>query len=217
MPGASLGALTAVGGLVEAPLADTNTPYTLQYNVTVQRELPGAVLLEVAYVGNRGRQLSRGGEGGYTLNQVDPKYLSLGSGLNDLVDNPFYKAAASGVLVAQKVSRAQLLRPYPQFDAIHPLFFQGATSDYNSLQVSFSHRFSKGLVFDGNYTWAKAIDEGTSYQELRLQFRAEAFNAFSRVRFSSPNTDVNAGANFGRVTSQSNDPRQLQFGLKLLW
>jgi hypothetical protein len=54
-------------------------------------------------------------------------------------------------------------------------------------------------------------------EKLRLQFRAEAFNAFNRVRFSSPNTDVNAGANFGRVTSQSNDPRQLQFGLKLLW
>jgi hypothetical protein len=363
VPGAAQGALTAIGGLVEAPLASTNTPYTLQYNVTVQRELPGTLLLEVAYVGNRGRQLSRGGEGGYTLNQVDPKYLSLGGGLNDLVDNPFYSVAPTGVLVAPKVSRAQLLRPYPQFDAIHPLFFQGATSDYNSLQVSFSRRFSRGLVFDGNYTWARAIDEGTSYQDsyntrasravssvdvphrlifsgvyelplgrgrtfgkdmsrpldlliggwqvngflsvqsgsplgisarnttglfteafrangnggspaisgdahdrlnrwfdtsvfsqpapftfgnlsplianlrnhyinnsdlslfkqftitekLRAQFRAEAFNAFNRVRFSSPNTDVNGGANFGKVTTQANDPRQLQFGLKLLW
>ncbi len=54
-------------------------------------------------------------------------------------------------------------------------------------------------------------------ERLRLQFRAEAFNAFNRVRFGSPNTNVNGGANFGRVTTQANDPRQLQFGLKLLF
>jgi hypothetical protein len=50
-----------------------------------------------------------------------------------------------------------------------------------------------------------------------VQFRAEAFNALNRVRFGSPNTNVNGGANFGRVTTQSNSPRQLQFGLKLIF
>ena len=54
-------------------------------------------------------------------------------------------------------------------------------------------------------------------EKLKLQFRAEAFNAMNRVRFGSPNTSVTGGANFGRVTSQSNDPRQMQFGLKLIW
>jgi len=28
---------------------------------------------------------------------------------------------------------------------------------------------------------------------------------------------ANGGANFGKVTAQSNDPRQLQLGLKLPW
>jgi len=54
-------------------------------------------------------------------------------------------------------------------------------------------------------------------ESIKLQFRAEAFNAFNTVRFSGPNTDVNGGASFGRVTSQSNHPRQIQFGLKLVW
>lgn len=54
-------------------------------------------------------------------------------------------------------------------------------------------------------------------EKLKLQFRAEAFNSLNRVRFSGPNTNVTAGANFGRVTAQSNDPRQLQFGMKLIW
>ena len=362
VPGASQGALTAIGSNLDAPLSNTNTPYTLQYNLTVQRELPGAVLLEAAFVGNRGRQLSRGGEGGFTLNQIDPRFLTLGNQLNQLVDNPFF-GQAGGVLANRQVSRAQLLRPYPQFGAIYPLFSQGATSDYTSLQTTFSKRFAKGMVFEGSYVWAKAMDDGTSHQDstnykesravssvdvphrlifsgvyelplgrgrqfgsgmsrwvealvgglqvngivniqsgsalgisanntaglfteairannngtsatlnvdahqrlarwfdtsvfsqpapftlgnmsplvsnlrnhhinnvdmsvfkqfqilekLRLQFRAEAFNAMNRVRFGSPNTSVTGGANFGLVTSQSNDPRQMQFGLKLIW
>ncbi len=362
VPGSSLGALTAIGSNLDAPLNNTNTPYTLQYNFTIQRELPGAMLLEAAYVGNRGRQLSRGGEGGFSLNQVDPKNLSLGNALNQLVDNPFF-GFGSGILANRQVSRAQLLRPYPQFGAIYPIFSQGATSDYNSLQVSFNKRYGRGIQFQGNYVWAKAMDTGTSYQNsydvlgsrgvssvdiphrlvfsglfeipvgrgrhfggnmarvldaavggwqvntywtlqsgnplgiganntagifteairantngnkarldidahqrldrwfdtsvfsqpapftlgslsplisdlrnhhtnnvdlsvfkrfavterVQLQFRAEAFNAFNRVRFSSPNTNVTGGANFGRVTGQANDPRQLQFGLKLLF
>lgn len=34
VPGASLGALTAIGSNLDAPLSDTNTPYTIQYNLT---------------------------------------------------------------------------------------------------------------------------------------------------------------------------------------
>jgi len=41
-------------------------------------------------------------------------------------------------------------------------------------------------------------------------------NAFNRVQFSSPNTSVTS-TSFGRVTAQANTPRQVQFGLKLIW
>ena len=49
-----------------------------------------------------------------------------------------------------------------------------------------------------------------------LQFRNEFLNAFNTVRFSGPNTSVNSNQ-FGVISSQANSPRQLQFGLKLLW
>jgi hypothetical protein len=50
----------------------------------------------------------------------------------------------------------------------------------------------------------------------RLQFRVEALNAFNRVQFSAPNTSVTS-ASFGVITGQANAPRQLQFGVKMLW
>ena len=53
-------------------------------------------------------------------------------------------------------------------------------------------------------------------ERLRVQFRVEALNAFNTPRFGGPNTSVTS-TTFGVITSQANSPRQLQFGLKLLW
>jgi hypothetical protein len=53
-------------------------------------------------------------------------------------------------------------------------------------------------------------------ESLRVQFRAEFLNAFNRVLFSGPNTSVTS-TSFGVIGSQANSPRQLQFGLKILF
>lgn len=53
-------------------------------------------------------------------------------------------------------------------------------------------------------------------ERLNVQFRAEAFNAFNHVQFGNPDTGV-TDPGFGSITSQSNLPRQIQFGLKLLF
>ncbi|MDQ3441361.1 MAG: hypothetical protein M3478_13530, partial [Planctomycetota bacterium] len=164
VPGASDGLLTAIGGRVEAPLRDTTAPYVWQWNATVQRELPWNVLIEAAYVGNRGRELSLGGEGGYTLNQLDPTTLSMGSALNQLVPNPFYGYVPTGPLSQPTVARGQLLRPYPQFGDVIPLFYQGARSSYDAFQMTFSRRFAGGLGFEGSYVASKSMDSGQSYQ-----------------------------------------------------
>src|ERR1035437_3241706 len=137
----------------------------MQWNFNVQRELPAQVLLEVAYVGTRGLQLAHGTESGMNINQLDPKYMALGSKLNDLVDNPFYGYVNNGVLASAKVARSQLLRPFPQFTTINPLFSSGASSTYHSLQVSASKRLSHGMQFQAAFTWAKDLDNGQSYQE----------------------------------------------------
>ncbi len=164
-PGFSQGLLTQAGANLQAVLRDTVTPWTMQWNLTVQRELPSQVLLEVGYVGARGLQLSRGGESGFTLNQLRPELMSLGSRLNELVDNPFFGIVNSGVLISNRVSRAQLLRPYPQFTTIQPLFSSGSSSTYHALQVTGKKRLSHGLQFETTYTWAKTLDNGESHQD----------------------------------------------------
>jgi hypothetical protein len=52
-------------------------------------------------------------------------------------------------------------------------------------------------------------------EKLRLQFRAECFNVSNSPRFAPPNVNFGAPA-FGVVNAQSNLPRIVQFGLKLV-
>ncbi len=164
-PGAAEGLLTQAGANLQAPLQDTVTPWAMQWNFNVQRELPAGVLLEVAYVGTRGLQLARVGEGGLSINQLPREALALGNALNDLVPNPYVGRVDSGVLVGPRISRAQSLRPYPQFTDIIPLYNGGASSTYHSLQVTMGKRLARGLQFDGSYTWAKSLDNGMDHQD----------------------------------------------------
>ena len=164
-PGAAAGALTQVGNTIEAVTRDMLTNWTRQWNANVQRQLPFQTMLEVAYVGTRGFHLFRNTEGGLNLNQLPKEALALGSQLNQLVDNPFFGKGGTGIIGASRISRAQLLRPYPQFGTVTPVYSSGASSFYHSLQVTLSKRFSKGLTFEGSYTWAKNLDDGESHQD----------------------------------------------------
>jgi hypothetical protein len=163
--GSANGVLTQFGSSIEATTQDIFSPHTRQMNFNLQRELPLATLVEVAYVGARGYHLHRNEESGLSLNQLDPKHMALGSRLNEQVDNPFYGKISGGVLAQAKTSRAQLLRPYPQFTDVIPIYSIGSSSFYNALQVSATKRMSKGLQMQLAYTWAKNIDDGLSHQD----------------------------------------------------
>ena len=163
-PGSSQGLLTQAGANLQAPMQDTPSPWTIQFNVNLQRELPWATFVEVAYVGTRGYDLSSVGEGGLSLNQLDPQYMSLGSALNQQVANPFFGIVNNGVLTQPTVARGQLLRPYPQFTDVIPLYWTGAKSRYNALQITGRKRLSHGLMFEGSYTYAQSREIGMSHQ-----------------------------------------------------
>ncbi len=59
------------------------------------------------------------------------------------------------------VGTPQNERPYPQFLSISGSYYN-ALSNYNSLQLSLTKRFSYGLNFEVNYTWSKMLNEQDS-------------------------------------------------------
>ena len=52
----------------------------------------------------------------------------------------------------------------PNLSTVSWLVSEGI-SNYNSLQTSFQRRFSKGLAFDGNYTWGRALSNNVGFSE----------------------------------------------------
>ncbi len=53
-------------------------------------------------------------------------------------------------------------------------------------------------------------------ERFALQFRTEVFNLFNRVQFAAPNSSLDSGS-FGVVSGQTNNPRLLQFALRLTY
>lgn len=51
-------------------------------------------------------------------------------------------------------------------------------------------------------------------EQVRFQFRAEAFNLLNQVIFGTPETSVNS-SQFGKITSQANPPRKVQFSARI--
>ena len=69
-------------------------------------------------------------------------------------------------------------------------------------------------LYNENFTILKRF---LIWRESNLVFRTDFFNAFNRTRFGAPDTnfnDVSTGG-FGTVSGQSNQPRVIQFGLRV--
>ena len=72
------------------------------------------------------------------------------------------------------------------------------------------------LRLDPVNTLNVALVKNTAIAKTTLQLRAETFNAFDRVQFNAPVT-VTTSSDFGRITSQANAPRSVQFAVRLMW
>ncbi len=151
--GSSQGLLTLIGQGGTGVDKSQAVTYSKQWNFGFQRELPGFIIMDVAYAGSQGSNLYN-----YTLlDQLPDKYLALGNALNQQVPNPFYNPNAVGLFSSPTVSREQLLLPFPQFTYFNSNLSNGS-SIYHALQVSVNRRFRQGLSFQGSYTYSKGLD-----------------------------------------------------------
>ncbi|MGH9308407.1 MAG: carboxypeptidase regulatory-like domain-containing protein [Vicinamibacterales bacterium] len=64
--------------------------------------------------------------------------------------------------------------------------------------------------------WDMSFVKGFEMGRVRAQIHLELYNAFNDVFYNNPNLDPTS-ANFGRVSSQNNLPRNIQIGTKILF
>ena len=68
---------------------------------------------------------------------------------------------------------------------------------------------------DGVANWDMSLLKATKIREnLNVQFRTEFFNTFNHPQFAAPDNSVSDGS-FGQVTNQANNPRLIQFSLRV--
>lgn len=111
-------------------------PMVMSFNLGVQRELPGAVIADVSYVGTLGRNLNWRT---INLNQLRP---------------------GTRLAPPQSTMNVNALRPYLGYGNIN-MNENADSSNYNSMQVSINRRMERGLSFGVSYTFSRALDTGS--------------------------------------------------------
>jgi hypothetical protein len=113
------------------------TPYVQQWNASVQHELPGRTLLELAYIGSKGTKLGR-------YRQFNtPAHVETGENLGP------------------RPGDLQELRTFPSLGKIIQRQHI-ANSSYNSLQVKVERSLSTRLSVLASFVWSKSIDDADS-------------------------------------------------------
>ncbi|MBL8228009.1 MAG: TonB-dependent receptor, partial [Bryobacterales bacterium] len=137
---------------------DGRAPYFQSFQFSIQHELPGSFVLDTAYVGVKGTRL---GNGLINLNEVDPRFLSLGATLTQQITSPAAQQAGVGLpYSAFRGSVAQGLRPYPQYLNIANRANPNGNSTYHALQMKIERRFRSGVSLLGSYTFSRNLSDG---------------------------------------------------------
>jgi len=181
--GNSRGLLGGVGTSISFVDQNRKAPYVQQYSADFQRELPGNMAVTIGYVGARGEHLPLGGtvDSAININQIDPKYLALGTAvLNQSVPNPFFGVAGAGPLASQATTtRGQLLRPFPQFNNILMLQDTVGVNRYNAAVLEFNKRLSNGWGIRASYTYSHLADNQFGESNFYTTRNANAVNNFN--------------------------------------
>ncbi len=124
------------------PLTSDQTmrlPVVDAWNLTLERQIAPGFVFSVGYVGNKGYHVTPGGTN-YNINA--PTIVGFGT-LNTNQRRPFF----------QRYGWSQSIKYYSD----------DASVKFHSLQARGEKRFSNGLLFQGNFTWASAFDYANDY------------------------------------------------------
>jgi hypothetical protein len=139
------------------------TPYDMQWNFNIQREIASATIVQVGYVGSRGVHL-------FYQADRNPPVPTIGPDGNE-VFGTFAPFGGPG--------------PNPRVNPALGYFNSaeaGANSSYNSLQVNLNRRFQKNVQGQVSYTWSHCIDNSSSTYGLEGGFPIQnPYNAKAEV------------------------------------
>jgi hypothetical protein len=166
-------------GLRDAALFDYNmkSKHILDYNFSVERQLPFSMSLSVAYAGSKGLNLM-------SRRDVNP---AIPQGVPDANGNCVARPAGQPVDLTSMVDGNATAcwlggdpRINPNWTSIM-LQTNGAFSVYNALEILVTKRLSKGLQFQSAYTWSKHMDntqaEAPAEQNSGPVYPVDAFHS----------------------------------------
>lgn len=164
--------LTAAGAVPTQ--SEIPTPYVMQYNFSIQRQLWADTQLTTSYVGTHGVHITRlmpGNINRFVLQPDGQKFFPVGTTrVNPNFTNLDYKQSDTN-------------------------------TSYNSLQVRLNKRFTRGYQYQLSYTFSKSIDESSGLQGGSAGNQGVAsMDPFDRSRdkgLSAWDVRNNFNANFG--------------------
>jgi len=189
-----------------------NQPYLMQWNFSVDQQLPAGVGLTVSYVGTRGLHIWGQSEGnpcvptGFTngmpnwansANAECPAY-PVGSGVHTCSPSPL---APPSVQVPDGRVNC-FFASYDRLDA-------NSRTWYDGLQISLQKRLAHGLEFQSAYTWSKNLDTGQGQLFIDSEIRA---NPYAPLNYNKGRSVVNAAQNW-RFNMLYSFPRMKSEGL----
>lgn len=159
------------------------------WSFEIQHQLARDLIFSLGYVGNHATHLNSNLQ---QLNEIDPKFLSLGTKLND----PVMSAAGQATLATLGVTVpawfetlygpsgndlvGQLLLPFPQYKSINTncCLENLGQSTYNALQGKLERHFRNGLNLLASYTYSKTLTNADSaYAGLTAFGSSDTFTA----------------------------------------
>jgi Carboxypeptidase regulatory-like domain len=185
---------------------DGFAPYNQAWNLGIQRELPGNMVVTASYLGNKGVHLASQLN---PINQLNPGRLSLcaGNPQNCVLGAQWTSPAAQTVLQNAgygqsgglftpyanfindfpNASLQQALSPFPQYQSIFDNFEHQGASSYNALQLQAERRFTNGISFLVNYSLSRLVSNANSGF---TSFEATALNKFNpKPEYTIDNND----------------------------
>ena len=162
--GAGDGAASFIGQGLTVNWQQRPLPFSHQYSFDIQRELPGGVLIEAAYVGNQTRKLPIASNANFVPTTELNRRTAAG-----VIDNAYYNAQIpnpmrglvpnNAALNGATIARQNLLFTFPQFSPLSVANLPIGQQRYDAIQIKATKRFSGGLTFLASYTGAKTLEQ----------------------------------------------------------